>query len=602
MVLTASFAAADNREVVSYDQKSGGLSINSKYVISNGKTHIFFRDTVTLKVVNKFYGHEGNTDDKEKLTPSKKVLDKGDFFYNTAKKAQSMSLRKSDTIVYIVNPRNDTVAILEPFNPDVHKEFMFKQMAMNVDFSADTVNVNDVVKIGLSLGNQFWQFEGEVMLGDTRLDSLEIAKDKLNFEFKVPELEGEKEIYLQGCFKHDEMGFHAKKSIGKLYVSNVVASSPDEPGISVWYILVIVIIAAIVIVVVIYFVKKGLPGKKDDGKDACDSKSANGKKQSKEEQLNEIKKELVSAEKQKSELESKYKVLKKDFDKVQAQVNTIKEECDRVYNDRYSKLQTEKERVDKERVALYEQCMTLSGNVKSLEQQLANAEEIISAQEKEMTVYKEKVTFVPFAESYCNNIMKLISIAGKVANEAVILSNSQIVDDPWHILKAISKYSASVWGINMVKFLSEVEMVCSAQVVLKGTLLARYGSDMSADELENSLKNYFFNSYLDKFINALVVFNESMAGIDGLVKGISNSDTEKFRIYREEINEVLKALGITVLSVKLFDDIGQKLDLQVEVGDFGNFNPGTILEIGNCIVYLTGGNKPEAKIKVKVQE
>ena len=117
------------------------------------------------------------------------------------------------------------------------------------------------------------------------------------------------------------------------------------------------------------------------------------------------------------------------------------------------------------------------------------------------------------------------------------------------------------------------------------------------------MKLFFFESYLNKYISALMVFNETMAGLHHLVYGLTENDTKEFNHYRDELIAVFKALEIEVHSVKIFDSITDNVDLHVDMRPLDFDCPsGTICQINSCIVFLAGGNKPADKIHVVVKE
>jgi hypothetical protein len=92
-----------------------------------------------------------------------------------------------------------------------------------------------------------------------------------------------------------------------------------------------------------------------------------------------------------------------------------------------------------------------------------------------------------------------------------------------------------------------------------------------------------------------------MAGADRLVEGVTPDDVKVFADYREQLQSLCSKLGIIVENVRLFDKIGEKIDLNAQLVDVG-FSTGDILDMENAVVYLEGSHRPEVKVRVKVQE
>ena len=301
--------------------------------------------------------------------------------------------------------------------------------------------------------------------------------------------------------------------------------------------------------------------------------------------------------------------LKREKEAVEGKVKTIAEERDKIHKRKYDDLQAEKLQVEKNLENVTEKYRNKISENEELQADLRNKKSLIENKEKEignlnseMQNYRERVDFVPYAVNYGKIVKDAIEIATQVSKAAADLLDKPGIDDVWHIVKAISKYNTAMLDIDLEQFYTEVQMINNGQIVLKGTMISKFNTECTKDELDYSIKSYFFNSYLKRYMDALIVFNESMAGIDRLTVGVEKADVAKFNDMRTKIEQLLNKLGITADYVKLFDNIGEKIDLQAEVGDYGDFSSGTILEVENCIVYLTGGNKPETKIKVKIQE
>ena len=116
-------------------------------------------------------------------------------------------------------------------------------------------------------------------------------------------------------------------------------------------------------------------------------------------------------------------------------------------------------------------------------------------------------------------------------------------------------------------------------------------------------KMYFFDTYLKKYLDALVVFNETMIGMQFLTDGISEQAVTKFIKIRKELQNVINKLEIEVISVKIMDSCEDNLSLSVIPKSLDFDCPqNSICQIDNCIVFLKGSNLPNEKIKVIVKK
>ena len=216
--------------------------------------------------------------------------------------------------------------------------------------------------------------------------------------------------------------------------------------------------------------------------------------------------------------------------------------------------------------------------------------------------FDDKLGDAAFAQPYCRNILRLLEVADNVQKSAAETLKADI-DDPYFIYKAIASFSAKLDNINIGSFYSDVDMVSNTGFVPKGTPLATYDPKLPKSELDELTKNYFFSSYLKEYVNALVVFNESMIGLAHLVPDMPAALVRPFEQYRAQIQAAVSALGINVLSVKIFDFVHNNTDLLATEVDGGYDTPGVILEIENCLVSLAGAPRDGGeRIRVKVQQ
>ena len=228
------------------------------------------------------------------------------------------------------------------------------------------------------------------------------------------------------------------------------------------------------------------------------------------------------------------------------------------------------------------------------------ANKTIKTLEDAQAKFTNVLTYVPFAEDYTKKVMALLNVVDQMNKSATKLLDVETVEDPYHITKSLAKFAKAIADIDMAQFYTDIKMITEGQMVLKDTTIATYDQNLDNEQLHNSLKIYFFDTYLAKYINAAVVLNESCIGLDRLVKGLTKNDVMAFLKYREELEQCVDQLEIEVETTHLFDKVGQKIDLRVTLVNAG-FATGDILEIENCFVYLKGGQRPDSKIFVKAQ-
>ena len=215
--------------------------------------------------------------------------------------------------------------------------------------------------------------------------------------------------------------------------------------------------------------------------------------------------------------------------------------------------------------------------------------------------FDDKLADAAFAQPYCRNIENLLNISKKIQESANEAQNAD-VEDPYFICKAVARFWAQLDKIDLSAFYTDVDMVLGTGFVPKGTPLATYDASLPEAELETLVKNYFFASYLKQYVNALVVFNESMAGLTHLLPDMPAELVRPFEDYRLQLQQAVAALGINVLSVKIFDFVHNNTDLLATPVDGGYDSPGAILDIENCLVSLSGAPKDGELIRVKVQQ
>ena len=326
------------------------------------------------------------------------------------------------------------------------------------------------------------------------------------------------------------------------------------------------------------------------------------------EEINQIKedakKRISSIEKDTEiiigEVTDKITAVEKERDQAKKKAETIKDELIEQFGQEKRVITEERDSALSDLATTKSALSNAGAKLNSMMYELEVSNTKVSRLEKAQEMYSTKLTYVPFAEGYSAKIQSLIDIAININKSAVALLDIQL-EDPYHIMKCIAKYNKALSLIDMDMFYTDVNMIAKGGMVLEGTVLSTYNQDNSKDQLYNSMKLYFFDNYLAKYVNAIVVLNESLAGIDRMVEGLTEKDVRQFKQYRSEIEDAVRNLEITVEAVRLFEKVGNKIDLRVTQIDAG-FSTGEILEIENCIVYLAGAHRPDAKIYVKAQE
>ena len=221
--------------------------------------------------------------------------------------------------------------------------------------------------------------------------------------------------------------------------------------------------------------------------------------------------------------------------------------------------------------------------------------------EDEQRVYSEKIAFVPFASQYARDVYSLIETVNDINRQAMELAKVE-VEDPYLIFKAISKFNLAQSEIDYEGLLLDVSLAAKNDMSFANSGITNLKT-VSQDQVFSSLRNYFLSAYLEKYIDAAVVYNESLAGIDRLVEGIDASLTAPFQLFRDRLDDCCKRLGIAVISVKLFETLGDNVDLKATMVDFDDRLPAdSIIAIENCLVYPEGGRRPMEKIYVKAQK
>jgi len=303
-------------------------------------------------------------------------------------------------------------------------------------------------------------------------------------------------------------------------------------------------------------------------------------------------------EKKEKELTKKAEAAREDErKKAENEITKLKGEKQRLSNDLEKEKKDAEERV--ERVRKEEKS---NAERKISELTTAHKNEVSRLQDQQK-VYTDQLTIVPYAKEYAKKISNLIDVVNSINIQAGELENAE-VEDSYMIYRTISRFNRAISKIDYKKMLLDVSLAADNEMSFANSGITNLKT-VSQDQMFTSLRGYFLSAYLEKYINAAMVYNESLAGMDRLVTGLTPKQTAPFSVYRDKLKECFKNLGISVVSVKLFDKLGDNVDLKVrrEV-DFGDENipADTIIEIENCLVYPEGGRRPQDKIYVVVQK
>lgn len=320
-----------------------------------------------------------------------------------------------------------------------------------------------------------------------------------------------------------------------------------------------------------------------------------------------------------NEAEKRIKKAEEEVDKTKSEANKVIEKANnriRIAEERAESIRGELETkyakeidtLEKKKMAAEEKAVladkkeketakNLIDTMKALEGSKLQINALAKSQEKFLKYLKPS----SFASNLATQIFKLYQLSEDIEKKASEFLKIPL-EDSYYVYKYLANYEASVSSINKPLFLVEIQMASKAQFVFNDSILGTYDLSKPENDLANDAKIYFYSKYLKDFVNAIVVLNESFAGLHYIVEDISLERTQPFVDFRKQIQEIVNSIGITVLSVKVFDRIGNNTDLEADTIDLGIGTTGTILEVKNCIVYLSGSDKPADKIHVIVQE
>lgn len=271
------------------------------------------------------------------------------------------------------------------------------------------------------------------------------------------------------------------------------------------------------------------------------------------------------------------------------------------FENQIGELKTANESKNQEIQTLTDDLTTTRFNLESTTIELQSANETIVAKDKALERFNKSITDIAPAKEYADSLEKLLVIGEKVEQSAISLGQDNNIDD-YLINKYIARYRLTLSSIDMQMFITDVLNATKAQFAYKSQMLASF-DQRDKETFHESMKLYFYDAYLKKYIDALVVLNETMVGMQYLAEGATTDDAKPFEHYRKEINAILNELEIEMLTVKIMDSCADNLMLTVIPKELEFDCPkNSICQINNCIVYLKGASKPNEKIQVIVKK
>lgn len=320
--------------------------------------------------------------------------------------------------------------------------------------------------------------------------------------------------------------------------------------------------------------------------------------EARDEEQQRVKKKIDKLEEEKRDLEDN---LDKERKNAKDRERRAREEEREKSEKTIADLNSKKDELDKQLSGTKKELKDTKASLDDYTERYNQDEKTIDRLKGEQKEYTDHISVVKFASDYSRDVNELLKIADKVVKAGESLTKLD-VDDPYLIYKALGVFAIAQTSFDYQGLMVEAGMAAKCQMTFSDSGIANLKTVDSAHQID-SLRNHFLARYLESYINALVVCNESLAGIDRLVGGISKKDTAVFDRFRDEILSCCKRLHICVISVKLFDQIGENMDLKVRLVDYSSDIPSeSIIAIDNCLVYPEGGNRPQDKIYVKAQK
>jgi hypothetical protein len=204
---------------------------------------------------------------------------------------------------------------------------------------------------------------------------------------------------------------------------------------------------------------------------------------------------------------------------------------------------------------------------------------------------------VEFAQAYAKKLQQLFKTVAAIESKANGLMAGNKMDDPYYLYRAQAKYNQNMGGIKTA-LASEVDMMARGQLVFKDSKVV---TNLDWNNPEDSLKKYLFNTYLEKYFNAVVVFNESLIGLPYFDQNLKENDVKEFKTLSTQLEKDAEALGVEIATVHIKDK-NTFSDVTANPVDVDGFASGEIVSLENCKVWIKGGRKPDSRIKIFVQK
>lgn len=336
-----------------------------------------------------------------------------------------------------------------------------------------------------------------------------------------------------------------------------------------------------------------IPGQAMSSKDIIAEKDKKNKSSQKD-KIKVLEADRTDYKKQLNDKDSELREANKKLDKAQKD-NNEKDNKIRELNNNIDRLKTDKDNTQK---ALDDTNNRLKETTESLNKKVDEVKRLEEAQ----AAFTTQLASVPFAQPYCQSIVRLTEVVKEITTKGTALLDKDL-SDKYYIYKALATFAQRLDKFKQMDFATEVKMAAQSHFALKSSKIAGYDQNQPEDKLEVTTKQYFFDTYLKTYINAAVVLNETLAGMHHLIDDLDASSCKVFDELRAKFDNACRDLGIEVSSVKVFDNVGQNINIQI-VGrvPFDSGNSGQILEIKNCSVKLAGGLMEHERIQVIVKE
>ena len=317
---------------------------------------------------------------------------------------------------------------------------------------------------------------------------------------------------------------------------------------------------------------------------------------------------VKEAEEKKDEVINDLKAaLKTEKENTAKKVKEAEEKKDEVINDLKAALKTEKENTAKKVKEAEEKKDKVINELKtSLQMEKENtAKKVKEAEEKKDKVidglkldqkfYTDNFTRVEFAQAYAKKLQQLFKTVAAIESKANSLMADKM-DDPYYLYRAQAKYNQNMGGIKTA-LASEVDMMARGQLVFNDSQVTK----LDKNNPEASLKKYLFNAYLEKYFNAVVVFNESLIGLPYFDQKLKENDVKEFKTFSTQLEKDAEALDVEIATVHI-KDRNTFSDVTANPVDVDGFASGEIVSLENCKVWIKGGRKPDSRIKIFVQK